>query len=109
MPLSQDILARRVKTLRRKRRLTQQELAARADITPAYVTHIESRNRAPSLDVLDSLAEALGVAPWELLTDRRLPPDPYRSTDRLLARALHSLTPPDLELLLDVARRLAAR
>ncbi len=45
------------------------------------------------------LSEALGVAPWELLTDRRLPSDPYTSTDRLLVRAL----------LLDIARRLAAR
>jgi len=101
-------LAQRVKALRLKRRLTQDALASRASISPAFVAHIENRNRTPSLEVVEALAEALHVSPWELLTDRRLPSDPYTATDRNLARALRSLTPPDLDLLLDLARRLAA-
>jgi len=103
------LLSQRIRTLRRKHRLTQEALARRANISDASVAHIEARKRTPSLEVLVALADALKVSTWELLTDHRLPSDPYTRTDRLLARALRSLTPPDLDLLLDIARRLAAR
>lgn len=48
--------------------MTQEELAKRARVTQAYVTHLERGIRKnPSLAVLKRLARALGVPVTELL------------------------------------------
>ena len=67
------------KTIRRLRsdiELSQQELAARASVTPSFMSLLESGKRQPSLKVLRRLAEALEVPEEVLLWDAvELPPD----------------------------------
>lgn len=51
--------------IRRKRiglRLTQLDLAKQLGITPQHVSAIEKNHRLPSIEILDKLAEALGVS-----------------------------------------------
>ncbi|MEL7562992.1 helix-turn-helix transcriptional regulator [Dehalogenimonas sp. 4OHTPN] len=51
--------------IRRKRiglRLTQLDIAKQLDITPQHVSAIEKNHRLPSIEILDKLAEALGVS-----------------------------------------------
>lgn len=57
----------KVRMSRRRQKLTQQELADKAEITKPHVSMIESGKRTPSLDVLNRLAKALKVKPGELL------------------------------------------
>lgn len=52
---------------RRARRLTQDELAAGARISKAYVSHLEGGRRRAEPDVLRRIARALGLPPAELL------------------------------------------
>lgn len=52
----------RLQRLRQERRLSQRRLAQLADVTPAYVSKIESGERQPSLSVVRALAGALGVS-----------------------------------------------
>lgn len=52
---------------RRARRLTQDELAAGARISKAYVGHLEGGRRRADPDVLRRIARALGLPPAELL------------------------------------------
>ncbi|HEY5988732.1 MAG TPA: helix-turn-helix transcriptional regulator [Streptosporangiaceae bacterium] len=53
---------------RERQSMTQEELAKRARVTQAYVTHLERGIRKnPSLAVLKRLARALGVPVTELL------------------------------------------
>jgi len=74
---SREILAVNVRALRQAQSLSQEELAHRADIDRTYISSIERSVYAASLDVLDRLAEALSVQPFELI---RPPPD-RSSTD----------------------------
>jgi transcriptional regulator with XRE-family HTH domain len=55
-------LAANLRSLRELRGLTQADLAKRADMTAASVSHFETGQRAPSLESLVNLAEALQVS-----------------------------------------------
>ena len=57
------VLARNLRQLRQAQGLSQEELAARADITSNYLSSLEREEYAASVDVIERLASALGVAP----------------------------------------------
>jgi transcriptional regulator with XRE-family HTH domain len=59
--------AARLRELRQQRGLTQQELAQRADLTPTYLSRLESAGAAPGIDLVDRLATALGTTVHDLL------------------------------------------
>ena len=61
------VLARNLRRLRRARGLSQEELAGRAGLNRNYVGMIEREENAATVDVLERLAEVLGVAAPELL------------------------------------------
>jgi transcriptional regulator with XRE-family HTH domain len=50
-----------VKRLRRAKRLSQEELAHRAEIHQTYLSEVEGAKRNPSIDVLTRIANALEV------------------------------------------------
>jgi transcriptional regulator with XRE-family HTH domain len=54
-------LGRAVKAVRKAQGLTQEELAARADLHPTYISDVERGVRNPSWDVVARLAEGMGV------------------------------------------------
>ena len=61
------IVAENLKTLRDVRKVSQEELAAVAGIDRSYISDLENGKYGLSIDKLENLAEALGVAPWEML------------------------------------------
>jgi len=54
--------------LRKAAGLTQEEFAHRAALHPTYVSGIEGGHRNPSVDVLERIAQALGVGIAELFS-----------------------------------------
>jgi len=62
-----DILARNIKRIRLERGLSQEELAHRADIDRTYISALERRVYAASIDVVGRIAKALDVEPAALL------------------------------------------
>ncbi|HMS20063.1 helix-turn-helix transcriptional regulator [uncultured Sphingorhabdus sp.] len=58
---SREIVARNLRKLRHAKGLSQEELANRAEINRNYVGMLESEQHAATIDMLDKLAEALGV------------------------------------------------
>ena len=58
---------KRVAEIRRKRGLTQEQLAEKADITPLSIPFIEQGRRWPRLATLNKLAKCLDVSPSEFL------------------------------------------
>ncbi len=66
-----DIASKNIRLQRQRRKLTQEQLAAKADISVAYVSLLERGERTPPLDTLEQLAKALRVDPLELLAPRR--------------------------------------
>ena len=71
----------RIRSLRRKRGLTQEELAERIGICASFMGHIERGSRVASLETLVALCNELRASPQELLSasligeiDAHLPP-----------------------------------
>jgi transcriptional regulator with XRE-family HTH domain len=60
-------LAANLKRLRLVAKLSQEELAHRADMDRTYISSLERGNYAATVDTLERIAEALGVEPVELL------------------------------------------
>jgi len=56
----------RLRELRDRASLSQQELAARAGVSRATIADLERGNRKPQPKTRRKLAEALGVEPYEL-------------------------------------------
>ena len=59
-------VADRVKQLRTAAKLTQADLARKADLPQSHVSRIEQAHLAPSSKTIDKLAAALGVQPGEI-------------------------------------------
>lgn len=65
-------LGQRIRDLRRKRGLTQEQLAELADLSTPYVSHLERGTKKASLAVLVRLAESLGVTVDRLLSGNQI-------------------------------------
>jgi transcriptional regulator with XRE-family HTH domain len=58
---------KRLRALRAERRLTQEALAARANISRTYLARLELGQQDPTISILEKLAKALRVKPTRLL------------------------------------------
>ena len=61
------IFAENLRAERARKKLTQEQLAEKADITPEYIARIESEKYNPSLVVIVNLALALDVSIEKLI------------------------------------------
>ena len=59
----------KLKEIRTRRFLTQEELAERAGVSPATIVRIERNQAEPHISTMRKLAQALSVDPTELLGD----------------------------------------
>lgn len=67
-----ELVAMNLRTLRREKGLTQEALAANAQIARHLITKIETEVHAnPTLELLDRLAHGLGASTEDLLRDGR--------------------------------------
>lgn len=90
-----EIFKRNLKYYRKKRGLTQEQLAELINCNPKYISEIESRNKFPSAEVIDALALALGISASQLFEEEGSPEnaaafDRERFTDELVD-GLHRL------------------
>ena len=65
-PLWREVLGERLRTLRRRRGLTLTDVAARAGISPQYLSEIERGRKDPSSEMLAAVAGALGYRVLQL-------------------------------------------
>lgn len=54
-------LGKKIKQLRKKNRLTQEQLAEEVRVTPKYIQYVESTKRIPSLKLLYRIAKVLKI------------------------------------------------
>lgn len=66
---SKKILSENLKRYRQENRISQEELAARADLSTRGYGKIERGEVHPSLETLDKLARATGMSQSSLLSD----------------------------------------
>jgi transcriptional regulator with XRE-family HTH domain len=63
-----EVLAKNIKDYRRKDGFSQDKLAELAGISSQYLATVETCRKFPTPEVLDRLAEALGIETHELFT-----------------------------------------
>ena len=61
-------LGKRIKTVRKLKSLTQEDLAEWVDVDPSYIGHIENGRKNPTFKVLVKIAKALGLKIDELVS-----------------------------------------
>ena len=66
---SKKILSENLKKYRQKNRISQEELAARAELSTRGYGKIERGEVHPSLETLDKLAQATGLSQASLLSE----------------------------------------
>ena len=69
MAINYASIGRRIKYYRAERQLSQEALADAVYTTSVYISYIENGSRAPSLETLLNIANALDVSADDLLTD----------------------------------------
>ena len=63
------IIGQKIKELRSQAGLTLEEVAAKSSCTPGFLSQVERNKAAPSISMLYSIAEALGVRVTDFLPD----------------------------------------
>lgn len=103
-PKSSSPVPTNLRRLRLAAGLTQEQLAEAADVTDATISRIERGRFSPSHDLLERLAQGLGVDPSDLVRKGggTKQPSVRRSEARLLALVRH-LDDPQVD---DVAKAL---
>lgn len=61
------LLGKRVKEIRSKLGLSQEEMAFRCDTHPSHIGYLERGLRNPTLETLESIAQGLNISVSELL------------------------------------------
>lgn len=97
-------LGNRIRELRARAGLTQAQLADRVDISHEFMSRLERGLKAPSLNTVEKVADALGIAVNELFDFDAITMD----EKEILLAGLHSLLAPvsmdKLRLVIEIAR-----
>ena len=67
--MNKDLIGKRIREARHKKKMTQEQLAEKAEITVVYLSELERGIKLPSLTVFVAIAEALHVSTDSLLRD----------------------------------------
>lgn len=119
-PRLANFIGRTVRRLRQERDFTLQALADESGISKSYLGDIEKGRKNPTTDVLEAIAQALGVAPRQLLYHAALDDESPVFAEQLtleenndeevqmreIQQLVRRLRPQDRRLVLDLARRL---
>ncbi|PHR19466.1 MAG: transcriptional regulator [Sphingopyxis sp.] len=62
-----EVVALNIRRIRHERKLTQEELADKADLSARYVGKIEQGRVSPTISVIGRLAKALEIDPCDFL------------------------------------------
>jgi len=69
-----DLLAKNMKTYRNAQGFTQAYLAEKADTSTHYIGMIENRRKFPSPEMIERIANALGIDTTDLfITEKKMP------------------------------------
>lgn len=62
-------LAGNLRRLRAERGLSQDDFAALVEVHRTYINHLEHAKRSPTIDVIERMADRLGIDPCDLIRD----------------------------------------
>lgn len=74
-------LGSKIKQLRLRADLTQEELADRCELTKGYISQLENDNTSPSIATLEDIVKALGVTLADLFSETEEPNIVFKAED----------------------------
>ena len=74
-------IGQKIRNLRNKNGLTQEELAARCELTKGFISQLERGQTAPSVSTLEDIVECLGTNLSEFFGDEKEPKIVYTEDD----------------------------
>ena len=92
-------IGEKIKNLRIKNALTQEELANRCELTKGFISQLERDNTSPSVDTLELIVRALGTNLAEFFSEADSEPVVYHLADAIamheddLGHTMHFLVP----------------
>lgn len=99
--LNYRLLGQRLRKIRKKQKLTQEQVAELADISPQHFSGIETGSAKVSLPALVRLCNALDTTPNDLLMDSITQSTPMLQTE--VAEVFSNCTPDETYLMLSQA------
>ena len=69
---TKELIGKRIQELRKRQGLSQEQVAAKAEINSNYLSRIECGKENPTLDMLIKLANALKIEIWEMFIVRHM-------------------------------------
>lgn len=97
-------IGKRIKRLRKERKMSQEALASRIDVSIPHMSNIENGKTKFSLPVLLSLTNALGVTPDALLVGAGSGEEPKEKVLKQIAAQLEDCTEAQMQLLAEAFR-----
>lgn len=94
----QSYIGHKIRTLRKEKGLSQQNLSERAGVGIDYISNLETKGSNIKIDTLEKIINALGITPSELFESRINPQNPQLE---LLAEQLAQLPKSSQEQLLE--------
>lgn len=73
--LNYKIIGKRIKEIRKMNKLTQDELAEKADLSKVFIAYIETNKRKPSLESIVKISQALNSSIDNILIGNTTPND----------------------------------
>ncbi|MDS9470432.1 helix-turn-helix domain-containing protein [Sporosarcina pasteurii] len=84
-------IGKKIKSLRLKKGLTQEELAERTDLTKGHISQLERELNSPSIETLFSLLEVLGTTPKDFFDETKKNVKVVYTKDEQIVYADHDL------------------
>lgn len=78
-------LGEKLRNLRLKLGLTQEELAERSDLTKGFISQVENNNTSPSVETMEGIVSALGLTMAEFFQEPVSVPVVYSAKDTFVA------------------------
>lgn len=103
-----NVFAERLRTARELRKLSQSELAEKADLQPSAVSHFETGRRSPSFQNLKALSDALKVT-TDYLIGRTADMNVSNAVALRLLRSADKMSAEDLETITRMADMMAKK
>lgn len=95
-------IGQRIRKMRKAHKLSQEELAERADISVTHMSHIETGNTKLSLQVLVDIAQALEVRTDDLLNESNT--DSANTALEEISSVLESCTASQSKVIVDLVK-----
>jgi len=95
------VLAANLKEYRRKKGMTQEELAEKADVSTHYIAMIETCKKYPKPEMLEHIAKTLEIEPHKLFSVASDPNEPFERLHKAIVTDMRMIVTEAIEKVAD--------